>query len=160
MRKVLLTVGLLVAGVVAFAKWSGPGGDDARDDDPTLVLDRIWVDRVPSKPEETMNLFAALTQQPVGVFQFASQWRGGYEIFQYKAAGKELRVVYPHTGEKEKVKARAWTCKQRDMDYCLELTGASRGVKRYYSQRGWEIDGVTRPEQLLERSAAFVHPAR
>jgi len=160
MRKVLLTVGLLAAAVFALVTWTGAGGDDARDDDPTLVLDRIWVDRVPSKPEETMSLFAAITRQPVGVFQFASQWKGGYEIFQYKAGGKELRVVFPQTGEKEKVKARAWNCKQRDMDYCLELTGASRGVKRYYSQRGWEIDGVTRPEQILERTAALAHPKR
>jgi hypothetical protein len=25
------------------------------------------------------------------------------------------------------------------MDYCLELSGASRGVKRYYSRKGFEI---------------------
>ena len=34
------------------------------------------------------------------------------------------------------------------MDYCLELTGASRGVKRYRSKEGWEIGAATRPEQL------------
>ena len=27
------------------------------------------------------------------------------------------------------------------MDYCLELTGTNRGVKKYYSRKGWEIDG-------------------
>ena len=26
------------------------------------------------------------------------------------------------------------------MDFCLELDGASRGVKRYYSREGWYID--------------------
>jgi hypothetical protein len=107
-----------------------------------------------------VNAFVAITRQPVGIFQFASQWKGGYEIFQYAASGKELRLVYPHSNEKEKVSVRAWRCKQRDMDFCLELTGASRGVKRYYSMDGWEIEGATRPEQILERTASIVHAAK
>jgi hypothetical protein len=28
------------------------------------------------------------------------------------------------------------------MDYCLEIEGASRGVKRYYSREGWEVGSV------------------
>jgi hypothetical protein len=27
------------------------------------------------------------------------------------------------------------------MDFCLDLEGASRGVKHYYSREGWEIGG-------------------
>ena len=45
------------------------------------------------------------------------------------------------------------------MDYCLELRGASRGVKRYRSKTGWQIGGATRPEQLLERIAPIVRVA-
>ena len=28
------------------------------------------------------------------------------------------------------------------MDFCLELEGSSRGVKKYYSREGWEIGTV------------------
>ena len=28
------------------------------------------------------------------------------------------------------------------MDFCLELEGSSRGVKKYYSREGWEIGNV------------------
>ena len=41
------------------------------------------------------------------------------------------------------------------MDYCLELAGASRGVKRYRSMQGWEIGAATRPAQLLDRIASI-----
>ena len=154
-----MIVGLALVGGLALVRWVG-GARDAEPSDPALVLDRLWVDQLPTRPEDTVNVFAAITRQPVGAFQFASQWKGGYEIFQYTASDSDLRIVYPHTGEKEKVKARAWKCKERDMDYCLQLTGASRGVKRYYSQRGWEIDGVARPDQMLERIASIVPRAK
>ena len=38
-----------------------------------------------------------------------------------------------------RVKARR--CSENGMDFCLELDGASRGAKRYYSREGWEIKG-------------------
>ena len=153
MKKRLTIVGLALVGAVALLRWVGGGA--AEPSDPGLVLDRVWVDQLPSRPKDVMNVFAAITQQPFGIFQTTTQWKGSYEIFQYAAAGNELRIVYPQTGEKEKVKVRAWNCKQGAMDYCLELTGASRGVKRYGSQRGWEIGGLSRPEQIVDRIAAL-----
>ena len=146
-------LGLAVLGALGLVKWMG-GGGDAGPSDRIPVFDRVWVDRMPTKPKDTANIFIAITRQPMGIFQFSSQWKGGYEIFQYTAKGDELRITYPQTDEREKVKARAWKCKQRDMDYCLELSGASRGVRRYTSKVGWEIDGATRPEELRDRAAA------
>jgi len=160
MKLRVLMFGLAVVGTLALVRWVGGGGGALDGSDPGLVLDRLWVDRLPERPKDTINVFAAVTEQPIGVFQFASQWKGGFELFNYTASGSELRLVYPQTDEKEKVKVRAWKCKQGEMDYCLELAGASRGVKRYYSQRGWEIGGVTRPEQILDRAAALVRAAR
>jgi len=158
MTKRLTIVGLAFVGVVALVRWVG--GGDAEPSDPELVLDRVWVDQLATKPKDTMNVFIAITQQPLGIFQSTSQWKGTYELFQYTAAGNELRLVYPQTDEKEKVKVRAWKCSQGDMDYCLELTGASRGVKRYKSQRGWEIGGVATPERLREQISAVVGRAK
>jgi hypothetical protein len=152
----LLTLGLVALGLLGLVKWIGGGGSETASPDPVPVFDRVWVDRIPTKPKDTANIFIAITRQPMGIFQSASQWKGGYEIFQYTAKGDELRIAYPQTDEREKVKARAWKCKQRDMDYCLELGGASRGVRRYGSKVGWEIDGATGPEQLRDRAAAIL----
>ena len=152
MKKPLLILGLLVVGVLILAIWiTGPRGDAS-------VFDRIWIDQLPSKPADTGNAFVAVTKQPMGVFQAASQYKGHYEIFSYKASGDELQIVYPQTDEKEKIKARAWNCKEGDMDYCLELSGATRGVKRYRSRRGWEIDESTQLEQVLSRVESIVRP--
>ena len=60
----------------------------------------------------------------------------------------------------ENVKVRAWTCGEDDMDYCLELSGASRGVKRYHSQDGWEIGAVRSPQELLDRVASRLPHAK
>jgi hypothetical protein len=122
--------------------------------DPSVALDRIWIDELPKTARDNANVFAAVTSQPLGIFQSASQWRGTHELFTYEALGDELRVVYPQTRERETVTVRAWSCKEHGMDYCLELSGASRGVKRYRSKRGMEIDAVTRPAELRTRIAA------
>jgi hypothetical protein len=122
--------------------------------DPSLVFDRVWIDETPKGARDVVNLFAAVTTQPLGIFQSTSQWKGGHELFSYEAGGDELRVVYPQTGERETVKVRTWRCKERGMDYCLELGGATRGVKRYRSKDGMEIGEVSRPGQLRERLQA------
>ena len=76
-----------------------------------------------------------------GIFQATSQWKGQYELFQYEMSGDEMRLVYGQDGSKDKVKARARKCDEKGMDFCLELSGASRGVKKYYSMEDWVIDG-------------------
>jgi hypothetical protein len=156
MKKLLLIGVVMIMGAWAIAHWTGGRSKGADDSDPSLILNRIWIDRIPTRPRDTANAFATITRQKVGVFQSGSQYKGGYEIFNFTAAGGELRIVYPQTDEKETVKARAWRCREQDMDYCLELTGASRGVKRYHSLDGWEIGHASAPQQLLERIASVV----
>jgi hypothetical protein len=156
-KKPLLLLAVAVVAALALARWWTHGSDDAAD--PTLVFDRIWLDELPRKPQQTFNTFVAATEEPIGLFHTGSQLKGTYEIFSYKASGDRLRVVYPQSNESETVKVRAWACRERGMDYCLELTGASRGVKRYRSKEGWEIRAATRPEQLLDRVASIVRAA-
>jgi hypothetical protein len=156
-KKPLLILSLVIVGALAFARWLTDDGDAS---DPALVLDRIWVDQLPTKPTDVANAFAVLTEQPVGAFYSGSQWKASFEIFNYKASGNELRIVYPQSNDSEKVKVRAWACSKRGMDYCLELKGASRGVKRYRSRRGMEIGAATRPEQLLGRVESIIRRAQ
>ena len=112
-----------------------------RDRDRVTVADRIWIDHLPSNDRDPVNAFIVLTEEPVGIFQQASVWRGAFELFRWEGKGDQLRVVYPQTGDRETIRARATRCDDRGMDYCLELAGSSHGVQRYYSRKGWEIDG-------------------
>ena len=87
----------------------------------------------------------------MGVFQAASRWKGEFELFRYEKHGDELRVVFPQTGTRDRVKARATECNRGGMDYCLELEGSSRGVKKYYSREGWDIGNVRDVERLTKQ---------
>lgn len=144
MKKLVLAV--LVLSTVAFVALRR-GGDDAATTseapvlDSKLALDRIWIDHIPRNDRDVFQLFVAITEQPFGIFQATSQWKGQYELFQYEPNGDELKIHYGQTGEKEKVKAVATKCNEKGMDYCLELKGSSRGVKKYYSMEDWIIDG-------------------
>ncbi|MBA3819562.1 MAG: hypothetical protein H0X17_11765 [Deltaproteobacteria bacterium] len=123
-------------------------------DSEQLVLDRIWIDHIPTTDTDTVQVFVAITDEPFGAFQAASQWRGAFELFRYERDGDEIRAHYPQTGERETVTTKARRCSEGAMDFCLELDGGTRGVKRYYSRKGWEIDGITTPAELEARSAA------
>lgn len=159
MKKLLI---LAMVSTCAFAGWrvlrgeGGAGGADrataAHDD--KLVLDRVWIDHMPRTERDEVSVFVAITDEPMGVFQTSSAWKGHYELFRYEAHGGELRIVYPQDSSRDRVKAHAHKCSKDGFDYCLELDGASRGVKRYYSRKGWEIDGVRTPAALRERVEA------
>jgi len=138
MRKTILVVVVISIAVVAVWRSAQPGPSAARPD--RLLLDRIWIDHIPRTDKDTMQAFIAISEDTRGVFSASSQWRGSYELFRYEARGAELRIVYPQTGEREAVRATARRCAERDMDFCLEIKGASRGVKNYYSRKGWEIE--------------------
>jgi hypothetical protein len=136
MKKIIIIV---AAFGVAFAIWRARHDGDGAD--ARLLADRVWLDHPPRSDTDTINVFVALTRQPVGLFQASSAWRGAFELFRYEAHGDEVRMVFPQTGERVRARARARRCDERGMDYCLELDGAGRGVKRYYSRKGWEIRG-------------------
>ncbi len=156
-----LVLGMIVAAVVAYVAVHRSGSHDDSGDGDTLaknvVLDRIWIDHIPRNDRDTFQIFVAITEQPFGIFQATSQWKGQFEMFRYEAHGSELRVVYGQTGEREKITAKATRCNERGMDYCLALAGASRGVKNYYSMEDWVIDGRDNLDHLRERVATLIH---
>ena len=157
MKKLLI---LAVISMCALAGWrvlrGGGGGEAPATHDDKLVLDRIWIDHMPKNDRDQVSVFVAITDDPIGVFQTSSVWKGHFELFRYEAHGHEIRIHYPQTNDRERVTAKAHRCGERDFDYCLELDGATRGVKRYYSRKGWEIDGATRPDELRTRIDAAI----
>ncbi len=138
MKKLLFILLLIVAAYLVWKYWWRGDAEVARGQE--LFYDRIWIDHMPQSETDTFQVMAAVTEQPVGIFQATSRWKGQYEMFMYKARGDgAIELSYPQTRENEKVRYRAWKCKEKRFDFCLEIAGASRGAKRYYSAEGMEI---------------------
>jgi hypothetical protein len=150
MKKLLLVAAVAVVG---FAGWrlTRSSKVEVMDGDTHLALDRLWIDHLPKNERDTIQVFALLSEQPVGVFQATSAWAGAFEIFRYESKGNEFRAVFPQNGAKEKFKVNARECHEGGMDYCLEIKGSDHGVKRYYSNEGWEIGSVADEQKLVDK---------
>ncbi len=151
MKKLLFILLLLLA---AYLLWRWWRSDVTVAHGEKVFYDRLWVDHLPTGETDTIRVVAAITEQPVGIHQSASAWRGDYEIFRYEPRGDgKLLALYPQTREREEVRYEAAPCQVREFDFCLELKGSSRGVKKYYSQRGWEIGSLSAATSLSHRLA-------
>jgi hypothetical protein len=150
MKKLVL---LVVLGAVAASVWSWNRTAEPLDSD-RLFANRVWIDHIPRNERDTINVFVAVSEHSIGAFQATSAWRGAFEAFRYEASGGELRLLYPQTGDRERVRTKARRCSDGGMDFCLEIDGASRGVKKYYSREGWEIDSTRDLDAVKQRVEA------
>ena len=138
MKKLML--GVAVLGSVGYGVYHWRA--DAPSAHKELVENRLWIDHMPRTERDTIQVFLTLDEEAIGTFQATSAWKGAYELFQYEGHGGELRIIYPQTGDRETVKAKATKCREAGFDYCLEMSGGTRGVKRYYSMEDWEIGSI------------------
>jgi hypothetical protein len=155
MKNALLVTALLAT--VGYGGWrlTHRGEAPVVTDDSKLTLDRIWVDHLPRTDKDTFQIFAAISEEEFGVFQQTSSWKGNFELFTFKFAGDKIKATFPQDGDREEIKVKATPCNEGQMDYCLEIAGSKRGVKKYYSRKGWEIDGVHSAKALEERTESI-----
>ena len=155
MKKLVIVAVIAVLAYAGVRVLRGGGESTSQDvvatDGEQLALDRLWVDHMPRNERDMFQLFAAITEEPIGVFQETSVWKGSFEMFRYEARGDEIRIHYPQNNDREKVKAKARKCSDSGWDYCMEVEGSTRGVKKYYSRKGWELDSVKGAAELRER---------
>ena len=139
MKKALIAVGLAAAtyGAVSLIKSDAPATKPGH----VSTLDRIWIDHIPKNDRDVFQVFVAISEEPFGIFQATSQWTGKYELFRYQDDGKALTIHYPQTGENDKVSTNARECNEGGFDFCLDLGGASRGAKKYFSMEEWVVNG-------------------
>ncbi len=158
MKKVLLVTALL--GAVGYGGWRlTTSSDDTAEtsvDDSKLALDRIWIDHMPRSERDTIQVFAAVSEEEFGVFQATSAWKGAFELFRFQFKGNQIHAHFPQDGDREKITVKARPCSEGQMDYCMEVEGSKRGVKKYYSRKGWEIEGVQTAKELELRTEALV----
>jgi hypothetical protein len=134
MKKLALGMMLLVGGGLA---WRAMHSDAP---DPKLIFDRFWVDHMPKSGDEKFQPFFINSEIPFGRFVVRSQWLGQFEEFHYHVIPREpgaLDLLFGSTHEIQRVRYAARPCHENGFDFCLELSGTSRGVKRYYSRKDW-----------------------
>jgi hypothetical protein len=134
---------VVMISLVAAAAWTWWERGSRDRDERVSVANRVWIERMPANDRDAIDTLLLIDDDDadlaVGLFQRSSVWQGSFEIFTFEREGDQLDLHFPQTGQDETVRARARRCNERGMDYCLELTGASRGVTRYVSKKGWEI---------------------
>src|SRR5260370_26553667 len=94
MKKLLVV--LLLVGAMSVFYWR------RRVAAPELLYNRVWLDHVPQKRTEMVDVFAALTREPVGVFDTRSSFKGSWELFRHEPRGDGvIELFFPQSGRKE-----------------------------------------------------------
>jgi len=156
MKKLLILILVILGAYLFWRWWSADAAVTDRGE--KLVFNRVWVDHLPKSETDTIQAFVAITDEPMGIFQTTSSWKGAFELFRYESHGDgKIIFFYPQTKEKERAGYRAAACSEKGFDYCLELQGVSRGVRRYYSQKGWELGAARTSDALRERVERLEH---
>jgi hypothetical protein len=116
--------------------------DVARGEDPSLVLDRLWLDSKPEKYTDYTQYFFILSAAPIGIFQQSSA---------YKRKGDQLLMHFPQTDKNREVSYRIRRCDDLPpFDLCLDLSDNPwGGPRRYY--------GLADPDQEQELFGARRH---
>jgi hypothetical protein len=147
----------LAAAVAAAGGWSllhhrvADAGDQ-------LVTNRIWIDHLPKSNTDPVQLFALVEDSAMGLFDARSQWKGEWEVFRYRHDGEgKLALEFPQSGARRGAAYRASECKEKNFNYCLELS-AGRGASRYYSRKGWEIGARSADEAARAVFATLAPP--
>ncbi len=145
MKKLLVLAVVAVIGVVGWRVRShrAPDAQDGKD----VLVDRLWLDHIPSSPREPFNIMALISDDNIGVFQNTTAYRGSYEMFRWDSNGWK----YPQTGETDKPRIRVRRCDENGMDFCMDISGNSRGVRRYYSRKDWVIKSLADEHALAAK---------
>jgi hypothetical protein len=125
----------LVAGALVYLVWPGPSSKGALDGgDPSLLTDRVWLEKMPTAPTQHIHVMLALDEAPLGVFQKGSAYQATLEVFEYRVEDGRIELRFPQSDKKATVRYRARACSdQPPFDLCLELSkNPWGGPTRYY----------------------------
>lgn len=110
--------------------------------DARLLFDHIWVDHLPRDQTDKFQALWVSGEHPFGNFSTRTVWTGQWEMFHYHVIPREqgvLDFLFGRTTERQRVRYTARPCHEDGFDFCLELSGSSRGVSRYFSKKEWQM---------------------
>lgn len=149
---------LLLAAAIAtlsYGAWSVMSGsdDDAVDADAAeLMVNHVWVDRMPNDERDLIRFFVPIrhSQGRVGVAGRASNWRQLTDLFLWSLEEDRLALFFGQERVRWKARAKAWRCDAKGFELCLKIWDDRRELL-LYSRDEWEIDpdAETAPEALV-----------
>jgi hypothetical protein len=150
----------LVLGVTLMGLLGGLGWRAWRSDAPdaTLLFHQLWIDHEPRDENDKFSMLFVNAEHPFGHFGTRTMWTAQLEFFHYHVIPKEPGVIdflFGATRERQRVRYTARRCNERGFDLCLDISGSSRGVRRYYSKKEWRVEKGETIDQAVER--ALVH---
>ncbi|HEY1552313.1 MAG TPA: hypothetical protein VGG28_31015 [Kofleriaceae bacterium] len=113
-----------------------------------ILVDQLWVDHLPRNERDPINVFVMLDEEKLGVMQNLTRYKGAYEMFEY-GQGKGFR--WPQTGDVDKPSIRIHSCKDDGFDYCMDISGVSRGVKHYVTKKDWKVRSLADEQALAAK---------
>jgi hypothetical protein len=134
MKKLGLIVLLALAGGVG---WRARTHDSA---DSKLIFDRFWVDHEPRAKHETFLAMWVMSEHPVGRFVTRTIWTGQWEEFHYHLRPRQdgsMDLLFGNSDERQRLNWKVRACRENGFDYCLDVSGTSRGTAHYYSKKAW-----------------------
>jgi len=146
----------LALGLVLVGTWFAWRGLHHDGNDAKLLYDRFWVDHEPRELREKFQALIVSGEHPIGQFATRTIWSGEWEGFHYHVVPREdgvLDIIFPNAGEQQRMKYTARRCNENGFDYCLEITGTSRGTQRYYSKKEWDRKHVQLSELFAEQTS-------
>ncbi len=108
--------------------------DEAR----ALLIDRSWVDRLPSKVDDKLHVFRFTPSMGGGVYQDRTIFAGTFELFGFEQDGRSIRFNLLHTGDRKICRFVIEPLKEKGpegVDLKLTIEGSPRGASVYYSWR-------------------------
>jgi hypothetical protein len=139
-----------LAGYVAFQNLDLLRGA-AKDEDPSLLFNRIWMESKPENPTDYVHGAYFLSRPQLGIFQRYSAYDFHFERFDYKREGAKTTLLFPQTNRAAELTIHITKCSApAPFDLCLDVgENPWGGPKRYYGMTAQEDE-----ERVLGPSAA------
>jgi hypothetical protein len=130
------------------------GCTPGRGEDPSLLLDRVWMEAQPTKPTDYVHGLFFLSYPSIGLFQRSSAYDFHFERVDYKRNGQSMKLTFPQTGKEDEVTFTVTACNSLPpFDLCLDLSGNPwGGPKRYYAKRAQDDEDEARARAMLART--------
>jgi hypothetical protein len=154
MKKLIAAVAI---GGIAVVGWQVRGKHEQKQaqgqevdaqDGKSLIVDRFWLDHMPSSERDPINFMAMFSDHKIGIMRNMTAFKGSDEMFIW-GGGNGWR--WPQNGDVDKPSIRVRTCHEDGMDYCMDVSGVSRGVKHYGSRKDWVVRSIADEQALAAK---------